>query len=159
MQGPSELWHPYDMGIVWCEPRHLRCSQSKRHSDLAHQPVQNLRRCKSTTCTPKHVSDCAHAREMQDGMQRVCYTLHSTQQLQFDSANSNLDHRSELEWLSNCPAGGTGKAHLTVVRLSCRMRRLSGDRGRWLREQPLAKHSCAGLPRPPLQSVGLFTVI
>ena len=123
------------------------------------RPLKTNCRCDGSTCTHAHVNDCTHARKMQDGMQRMCYTLHFTQQLQFDSANSNSDHRSELEWLSNCPAGGAGNAHLTVVKFSCRMRRLSGDRSRWLREQPLAKHSCAGLPRPPLQSVGLFTVI
>ena len=85
--------------------------------------------------------------------------LHSMQQWEFASANSSSDHRSELEQLSNFPAGGAGKAYLKLACFCCRMRRLSGDRSRWLREQPLAKHSCAGLPRPPLQSVGLFTVI
>ena len=142
-----------------CKQRHLRTKKCFPICDLARYPVQFSCRCNFNTCKHTHASDHASHGMRAQRMQRMYHTPHLTQQWEFDRANSSSDHRSELEQLSNFPAGGAGKAYLKVACFCCRMRRLSGDRGRWLREQPLAKHSCAGLPRPPLQSVGLFTVI
>ena len=47
--------------------------------------------------------------------------LHSMQQWEFASANSSSDHRSELEQLSNFPAGGGGKAYLKAAYFCCRI--------------------------------------
>ena len=150
-----------DMSHTCCSKSTDTCGAAQANPSVIWccRPLKKSCLCDGNTCTNTHVNDCASHRNCMMECSACITRRIPCSNCSFDSANSNSDHRSELEWLSNCPAGGTGKAHLTVVRLSCRMRHLSGDRGRWLREQPLAKHSCAGLPRPPLQSVGLFTVI
>ena len=147
------------MVIVWHQRRYLRRGQSKCHSGLARQPMQNLRRCDSNTCARMHVSTGVNHSLCTNGMQRVYHTLHSIQQWQFDRPNSSSDHRSGLEQLSNRPASGAGRAHLLLAEVNARLRRLICDRSRQLRERPLAKHDCAGLLPPPWQSVGLFTNI
>ena len=140
-----DAWHTHHAVMSPCKQRHLRTKKCFPICDLACYPVQFSCRCDFNTCKHMHASDHASHGMGTHRMQRMYHTPHLTQQWEFDSANSSSDRRSELEQLSNFPAGGGGKAYLKVACFCCRIWRLSCDRSRQLRGWPLAKHSCACL--------------
>ena len=152
-------WHAHHVHMPPCEQQHLQSTQSCPVCEFVCSTVDFPCRCDSNTCARTHVSNGVNHSVFTNGMQRVYHALHSIQQWQFDRPNSSSDHRSGLEQLSNRPASGAGRAHLLLAEVHVRLRRLICDRSRQLRERPLAKHECAGLLPPPLQSVGLFTNI
>ena len=98
-----------------CWHGHLQIRQSCPVCDLACYPVQFSCRCDFNTCKHMHASDHASHGMGTHRMQRMYHTPHLTQQWGFDSANPSSDRRSELEQLSNFPAGGGGKAYLKVA--------------------------------------------
>ena len=124
------------------------------------RPLKKSCLCDGNTCTNSHVNDCASHRNCMMECS-ACITRH----IRSSSGSLTVQTPARItdpSWSSSQTSPRAAQARRTCMKVACfccRMRRLSGDRSRWLREQPLAKHSCAGLPRPPLQSVGLFTVI